>query len=197
MYETSHQGLTEFDICAAEYSWLISIALRVAHIVMSQIVICSMGILSQASQLFLACSEWKQILLMYVLVFFLVMIIWQQFFLIHQCSCQLPCSFLCASPNAFMFSVTMHLLPYYSHLGSSWGESSSGRITNWLVLKNLTPQVRLGLRGCVRAGGAAEPCSSPSFVLPVLTSAFVSPLDRWLNPAYSVHAARSTNNIPP
>lgn len=26
--------------------------------------------------------------------------------------------------------------------GSSWGESSSGRITNWLVLKNLTPQVR-------------------------------------------------------
>lgn len=70
MYETSHQGLTEFDICAAEYSWLISIALRVAHIVMSQIVICSMGILSQASQLFLACSEWKQILLMYVLFFF-------------------------------------------------------------------------------------------------------------------------------
>lgn len=43
MYETSHQELTEFDICAAEYSWLISIALRVAHIVMSQIVICSMG----------------------------------------------------------------------------------------------------------------------------------------------------------
>ncbi|XP_078201048.1 trinucleotide repeat-containing gene 6A protein isoform X27 [Callithrix jacchus] len=25
--------------------------------------------------------------------------------------------------------------------GSSWGESSSGRITNWLVLKNLTPQI--------------------------------------------------------
>lgn len=31
----------------------------------------------------------------------------------------------------------------FPHLGSSWGESSSGRITNWLVLKNLTPQVRL------------------------------------------------------
>lgn len=33
--------------------------------------------------------------------------------------------------------------PVFPPLGSSWGESSSGRITNWLVLKNLTPQVRL------------------------------------------------------
>lgn len=30
---------------------------------------------------------------------------------------------------------------FFIFLGSTWSESSSGRITNWLVLKNLTPQV--------------------------------------------------------
>lgn len=47
--------------------------------------------------------------------------------------------------------------------GSSWGESSSGRITNWLVLKNLTPQVRGRASRCAGAEGTAEirPRSSP------------------------------------
>lgn len=57
-------------------------------------------------------------------------------------------------PSAAMQLLMLFLIPWCSvlqgtdsfifpHSGSSWGESSSGRITNWLVLKNLTPQVRL------------------------------------------------------
>lgn len=48
-----------------------------------------------------------------------------------------------APPNTLVFSVAGTDSFVFPHLGSSWGESSSGRITNWLVLKNLTPQVRL------------------------------------------------------
>lgn len=48
-----------------------------------------------------------------------------------------------SAPSDSLVPVWQAPTPVFPSLGSSWGESSSGRITNWLVLKNLTPQVRL------------------------------------------------------
>lgn len=196
VYETSHQRLTELNICAAEHGCLISVAPGVAHIT-SWIMICTMGN-PWPGFITILSLQWVETntLDVFFMVFFSVTIIWQQFLLLHQHSFQLPHSCLCASPNASVFSITRHLLLSFSlRFKLGWEQL---RENNKLACseKPYTSGKAGALWLCWLAGqhGPAPVQASCCLFSPL---PFVSPSDRWLNPAYSVHAARSTNNIPP